>query len=59
METADPVNNLYAVGRVLFGASIAAFGVQHLQYGRFLEGLPAVPPWTPGGDRRLILSVSS
>jgi len=53
------VNNLYAVGRVLFGASIAAFGVQHLQYGRFLEGLPAVPPWTPGGDRRLILSVSS
>jgi uncharacterized membrane protein len=43
------VNTFYAVGRILFGASIAAFGVQYLQYGRFLGGLPPVPPWTPGG----------
>jgi uncharacterized membrane protein len=49
------VNSLYTAGRALFGASIAAFGVQYLQYGRFLGGLPPVPPWTPGGKPAVYL----
>ena len=36
-------------GRILFATGIAAFGIQYIMYGRYLGGLPPVPPWTPGG----------
>lgn len=36
-------------GRILFAIGIAAFGAQYLLYGRYLGGLPPVPPWAPGG----------
>ena len=43
------MTNLYALGRTLLGISSAFFGLQYLHYGRFVGGLPPVPPWTPGG----------
>jgi uncharacterized membrane protein YphA (DoxX/SURF4 family) len=43
------MESLTKVGRILFAIPIAAFGVQYLIYGRFVGGLPPVPPWTPGG----------
>jgi len=43
------VNALAQLGRYLFAISIAFFGLQYLTYGRFLGGLPPVPPWAPGG----------
>jgi uncharacterized membrane protein len=43
------VNGLPQLGRYLFAISIAFFGLQYLTYGRFLGGLPPVPPWSPGG----------
>jgi uncharacterized membrane protein YphA (DoxX/SURF4 family) len=39
----------FTVGRLLFVISLAAFGIQYLLYGRFVGGLPPVPPWAPGG----------
>ena len=36
-------------GRILFATGISAFGIQYIMYGRYLGGLPPVPPWTPGG----------
>jgi uncharacterized membrane protein YphA (DoxX/SURF4 family) len=41
--------NLKTGGRVFFAIPIAVFGVQYLTYGRFVRGLPPVPPWAPGG----------
>jgi uncharacterized membrane protein YphA (DoxX/SURF4 family) len=43
------MNTLLKVGRLCFAISIAFFGFQYLLYGRFMGGLPPVPPWTPGG----------
>src|SRR5260370_1155265 len=43
------MDNLIAAGRLLFAIPIGAFGVQYIIYGRFMGGLPPVPPWTPGG----------
>ncbi len=40
---------LYQIGRYFFAIAIIAFGVQYFLYGRFVGGLPPVPPWTPGG----------
>jgi uncharacterized membrane protein len=33
----------------LFAIPILAFGLQYFLYGKFVGGLPPVPPWTPGG----------
>lgn len=44
------MDRLIKLGPCLFAASIAAFGIQYLIYGRFKGGLPPVPPWTPGGS---------
>jgi uncharacterized membrane protein YphA (DoxX/SURF4 family) len=41
--------NLKTIGRVFFAIPIVVFGVQYLTYGRFVRGLPPVPPWAPGG----------
>ena len=41
--------NLKTIGRVFFAIPILVFGVQYLTYGRFVNGLPPVPPWAPGG----------
>jgi uncharacterized membrane protein len=38
-----------ALGRVLFAISLAVFGVQYLYFGKYVGGLPPVPPWAPGG----------
>lgn len=43
------MQTLPRLGRYFFAISIAAFGIQYLLYGRFVGGLPPVPPWTPGG----------
>ena len=42
------MNSLSKLGRVLFGISFVAFGMQYFIYGRFAGGLPPAPPWTPG-----------
>jgi uncharacterized membrane protein YphA (DoxX/SURF4 family) len=44
------MDSLTDLGRVLFAIAIAAFGVQYLNYGRFVSGLPPMPPWIPGGS---------
>jgi hypothetical protein len=36
-------------GRVLFAVSIGFLSFQVIFYGRFLGGVPPIPPWTPGG----------
>lgn len=41
--------NLTTLGRWFFAIGMAVFGVQYIGYGRFVRGLPPVPPWTPGG----------
>jgi uncharacterized membrane protein len=41
--------NLKAIGGVFFAIPIVVFGIQYLAYGRFVRGLPPVPPWAPGG----------
>jgi uncharacterized membrane protein len=41
--------NLKAIGRVFFAIPILVFGMQYVTYGRFVRGLPPVPPWAPGG----------
>jgi hypothetical protein len=40
---------LLHLGRLFFAISLAAFGIQYLLYGRFVGGLPPVPPWSSGG----------
>lgn len=39
---------LLPVARIVFGLCIVFFGVEYLAHGRFLPGLPPVPPWLPG-----------
>jgi uncharacterized membrane protein len=41
--------NPIEVGRLLFATTMAVFGIQYLHYGRYVGGLPPVPPWAPGG----------
>src|SRR5437773_2300527 len=36
-------------GRIFFAIPLAVFGIQDLIHGRWMGGLPPVPPWTPGG----------
>jgi uncharacterized membrane protein len=43
------MDRLLGVGRILFGIPMIGFGIQYLAYGRYLGGLPPVPPWAPGG----------
>jgi uncharacterized membrane protein len=43
------MNGLLRIGRYIFAIPIIAFGIQCLLYGRFVGGLPPVPPWAPGG----------
>jgi uncharacterized membrane protein YphA (DoxX/SURF4 family) len=45
----DIMITLKTIGRVFFAIPIVVFGVQYLTYGRFVRGLPPVPPWAPGG----------
>ena len=42
------MNYLLSPARIVFGLSIAFFGLEYLLTGRFLGGLPPAPPWTPG-----------
>jgi uncharacterized membrane protein len=44
------MNSLPTLGRLFFAVSLAAFGIQYLNYGHYLGGLPPVPPWAPGGS---------
>jgi len=43
------VNAPLQIGRYFLALPIIAFGIQYFLYGRFVGGLPPVPPWTPGG----------
>jgi uncharacterized membrane protein len=43
------MNRLVDAGRWFFAIGMAVFGLQYIGYGRFVGGLPPVPPWTPGG----------
>jgi uncharacterized membrane protein len=43
------MDDLAKLGRLFFAVSLAFFGLQYLLHGRFMSGLPPVPPWTPGG----------
>lgn len=46
LQSAMRLDKLVAIGRVLFAAPLAAFGVEHLVLGRVIIG--AVPVWMPG-----------
>jgi uncharacterized membrane protein len=37
------------VGQLLFAIAMGVFGIQYLHYGKYVGGLPPVPPWAPGG----------
>jgi uncharacterized membrane protein len=50
IELRNPMLLLRHFGRLLFAIGIAAFGAQYLLHGRYLGGLPPVPPWAPGGS---------
>jgi uncharacterized membrane protein len=43
------MNRLVDAGRWFFAIGLVVFGAQYIGYGRFVGGLPPVPPWTPGG----------
>lgn len=43
-------NIMLQSGRLFFAVAMADFGIQYLGYGRFVRGLPPVPPWVPGGS---------
>jgi uncharacterized membrane protein len=43
------MDRLLRLGRFFFAIPMVGFGVQYLVYGKYLGGLPPVPPWTPGG----------
>jgi uncharacterized membrane protein len=40
---------LRKLGPALFAISMMFFGIQYLRAGRYVGGLPPVPPWAPGG----------
>jgi uncharacterized membrane protein YphA (DoxX/SURF4 family) len=42
-------NNLLTIGRSLFAIPMMVFGIQYVAFGKYLGGLPPVPPWAPGG----------
>jgi uncharacterized membrane protein len=50
--------NLKAIGRVFLAIPIVIFGIQYLGYGRFVRGLPPVPPWAPGGAAAAYLTAA-
>jgi uncharacterized membrane protein len=37
------------LGPSLFSISMVFFGLQYFRYGRFVRGIPPVPPWSSGG----------
>lgn len=43
------MDKILTLGRFLFAFSLAFFGIQYFLYGRFVGGLPIIPPWIPGG----------
>jgi uncharacterized membrane protein len=43
------MNRFVDAGRWFFAIGMVVYGVQYIGYGRFVGGLPPVPPWTPGG----------
>lgn len=43
------MESLTKLGRPLFAIPMVFFGIQYLLYGRYVGGLPPVPPWAPGG----------
>jgi uncharacterized membrane protein len=43
------MDRLLGLGRFLFALPMIGFGIQYIGYGRYLGGLPPVPPWAPGG----------
>ena len=43
------MNPLLRLGRYFFSIPMVFFGIQYFRYGRFVGGLPPVPPWAPGG----------
>jgi uncharacterized membrane protein len=43
------MDRVLGLGRFFFAIPMVGFGVQYMVYGRYLGGLPPVPPWTPGG----------
>ena len=49
MPADTKVDHLIAAGRIFFAIAMGVFGIQYIGYGRFVGGLPPVPPWTPGG----------
>jgi uncharacterized membrane protein len=36
-------------GRIFFAVALTVFGIQYFQFGKYMGGLPPVPPWAPGG----------
>jgi uncharacterized membrane protein YphA (DoxX/SURF4 family) len=50
------MTNLKTIGRVFFAIPIVVLGIQYLTYGRFVRGLPPVPPWAPGGGAAAYLT---
>jgi uncharacterized membrane protein YphA (DoxX/SURF4 family) len=49
MYTTRTMDSLLKLGRCFFGGSILFFGIEYLVSGRYLGGLPPMPPWAPGG----------
>lgn len=43
------MNLLLELGRYFFSIPMVFFGLQYFRYGRFVGGMPPVPPWAPGG----------
>jgi len=43
------MDRFLGLGRFFFAIPMVGFGVQYIVYGRYLGGLPPVPPWAPGG----------
>lgn len=41
--------SLGSLGRLAFAVALAVFGIQYLTFGKYMGGLPPVPPWAPGG----------
>jgi uncharacterized membrane protein YphA (DoxX/SURF4 family) len=43
------MNLLLELGPYFFSIPIVFFGLQYFRYGRYVGGMPPVPPWAPGG----------
>ena len=42
-------SRLVLFGRLAFAVGLTVFGTQYLYFGKYMGGLPPVPPWAPGG----------